>query len=452
MPKKDVTHRSSEYTQAKKRWDRMRAAIGGQEYVKGEIGPYSAKTFLPNPAGGGDYYDDYLSRAVFYEITANTHEGFCGSVFRKSVDIDLPPNLEYLKDNATGDGEGLEQVSKALVSEILEVGHYGILAEVSNDKLGVIKMYPPESILGPPSKDKDGNIIELRLRELREVDDPDSFKLEHKEVIRVVGLDETGYYQDVYDTDDNLIEERVYPEDFNGNTFKFIPFQFVGATSNDSNPDKPPLIGIANINFGHYHNSADHEENLHLSGQGTLFIAGDITNAQFRDANPSGVEMGGRRGHFIGKNGEATLLQLDESSALLKAMEHKESVAVAIGARFIMDRSGQRTAQESLIDESQQNSKLNTLVGNCVDAMVNVLFWCDMITRANPDRDDINYDLNRRFFDTTLTAQEVAGMVMLRSEGIWAKSDVRHRMRTSNWIRGDRTDEEIDEEILSDGE
>lgn len=425
----------------------MRACLGGEDVIKGKYGYFEPETFLPAPFINSDptRYAQYLARAIFYNITENTFDGFLGSVFRKKVDTSLPKYLDYSLTNITGNGVGLNGFSKEVVSEVLGVGHLGIISEYRNG-IAVNALYPAESILGY-ELDDDGRLILVRLLETVTKSLADNFQQSTVKRYRVLGLDNKGYYQQEYNDQEKPIGEPFYPLDFNKKRFDFIPFQFVGSENNTPTPDKPPLLSIADINIGHYRNSADHEENLSICGQGTLFASSELTPKQFWEANPEGLKIGSRRGHFLGKEGRAELLQLNEAQAIDKAMARKEEVMVALGARFIMDRSGQRTAQESLISESQQNSPLNTVVTNCVEAVSNVLFWDAKFMAPSPNHDDIDYDLNRKFFDVTLTAQEVAAMIMLKDNGIWAKSDVRRRVRSANWMPGDRTDEQIDQEI-----
>lgn len=46
-----------------------------------------------------------------------------------------------------------------------------------------------------------------------------------------------------------------------------IPFTFVGAQNNDETIDDPPLATLAEINLGHYRNSADYEDSVWFCGQ-----------------------------------------------------------------------------------------------------------------------------------------------------------------------------------------
>ncbi|MFP3373470.1 hypothetical protein SB756_29340, partial [Pseudomonas sp. SIMBA_068] len=56
-------------------------------------------------------YKQYKKRAMFLNITGRTRTGLLGAVFRKTAELELPAGVEYLKENASGDGTSLEQLS-----------------------------------------------------------------------------------------------------------------------------------------------------------------------------------------------------------------------------------------------------------------------------------------------------------------------------------------------------
>ena len=66
----------------------------------------------------------------------------------------------------------------------------------------------------------------------------------------------------------------VTPLDAKGMPFNEILFQFVGAENNSPDIDFPPLYDLAELNIGHYRNSADYEETSFIAGQPTPVVSG----------------------------------------------------------------------------------------------------------------------------------------------------------------------------------
>ena len=52
-----------------------------------------------------------------------------------------------------------------------------------------------------------------------------------------------------------------------GKPLNYIPFQFFGSESNDSNIDKPPFIDLGYINISHWKKSVDLSHGLHYAAK-----------------------------------------------------------------------------------------------------------------------------------------------------------------------------------------
>jgi hypothetical protein len=234
------------------------------------------------------------------------------------------------------------------------------------------------------------------------------------------------------------------PRQFNGAPFRYLPFVFIGAADNRVNPDKPPLIDVATVNIGHYRNSADFEEGVFIHGQGTLFVSSSMSVDQWAQANPNGVTVGARRGHFLGEGGNAILLQALPNNIAREAMKDKEAQLVAIGAKLITPNGPAETAEAVKIRASGEVSALSTIAGNLSEGFEQALeFACDYM---GGDKAGVIFELNQEFFPETMNAQDVMAFIQLADRGDIAQTDVRSKLRKAGWIDSDRTDDEIDEE------
>ena len=444
-----IDDKHSEYEKYSHRWDTSRAVIGGEDVVKGLTGDYKPTDFLP-----GFYPEDwerykwYVQRAVFIAYTAFTHTGLLGSVFRKDPDMEFPETIEYIEKNINGKAQGIKQFAKRVVSENLEVGRVGIFVDYPNieeegrtgEEQATVNIYTAESILDWKTETINNQLV-LTMVVL----------LEHDPIIgkqyRVLIIENGVYYQRIYDEDEDLISE-YQPRNFKGELFTYIPFQFCGSKDNTPSVDKPPLLDIAFVNKGHYRNSADHEENLHVHGQGTLLLWSDLSAEEWKTANPNGVNVGARAGHFLGQNGGGELLQLRESQAYQVAMDKKVIQMIGIGARFIQESAGNQRVDAVKMDKGQKESGLITLVDNCESAMINAIKF--IIDFMSGEELEYKFELNRDFYDTNITAQEKTAMIMLVDSGVMPKSDARTLLKKAGWIAADKTEDEIEAEIETD--
>lgn len=440
-----------EYDNHHRRWKLVRDVVTSK--VKQYIHPIDP--------GDNDRTQRYRNDARLTNFTSRTKSGLVGAVFRRDPEIQLPESLEYLNDDATGSQLTLTKLSQEVTGEVLQSGRYGLLvdfpasqegltaAEVENlDLKARIHKYTPESIINWQCTFANGKhqlalvVLEEHVASLAE----DGFTWTGTKQYRVLRLIDGVYVQQVYTEDNQLLDESI-PLDFNGNNWGIIPFVFVGAEDNDPQIDIAPLYDLAELNIGHLRNSADYEESVHVTGQPTLMISTSLSQEAWAKANPNGVLIGARRGHYLGENGNAILLQAAPNQLADEAMKRKEEQAVMLGARLITQVGGNETAEKARIVASGENSVLSNIAKNVSDAIVRCLNWVDMFMSSNPNPDNITFKLNDQFFDSSIDPQIIMAQLQLFNNGIIAKEDVRSSLRKTGLINPDRTDEDIDEDV-----
>ncbi|MEN4548031.1 DUF4055 domain-containing protein [Pantoea agglomerans] len=238
----------------------------------------------------------------------------------------------------------------------------------------------------------------------------------------------------------------VYPTDFGGKTLDHIPFYFFGAESNDARIDKAPLEDLAEVNVLHYGNSATVEESGFISSQPTLFFTTDIEQAEFEAWNPGVIQIGFTRGYSLGRAGQASMLQANESQLALKLMQEKENQMMMIGARIVQQSGQNETAEAARIRYSSDNSVLGTFAGNVSEALKRAILDAQLYMSGKADMTNTVFWLNQEFFDASLTSQDVLALIQSWQQCIIAKSDVRTKFHQTGWLEADRNDDDIDAE------
>ena len=440
----------------------IKSRRGRRTVYAGGIGLVEGTAYLPAPnATDGSTenqirYEAYRNRANFVNFVSHTKEGMLGMVFRKPTEIDLPTNLDYLLENANGNGLHLDQMIKDAASDTLLTGRYGLLvdypqtdegltqAEVSNKGLQAsILAYPAESIINWRCEVVDGvkqlTMVVLQEPRIKPLDN-DPYDVEHCMYHRVLMLLEGVYTQLLYDENNELVANDIVPRKSNGSTWDVIPFEFIGSTNNDETSDKAPLYDIAEVNIAHYRNSADYEESSFIVGQPTPVIAG-LTQSWVDDNFANGIELGSRAGLLLPLDANASLLQSAPNQMPERGMELKESQMVKIGTRIIEDSSGAETAEAAKIRFAGQNSKLGSLIINIEEGFRKSLMWMGEFMGGEGE---VTLEINKEFYDATIDPQMLAQTMMLQDRGVISKSDVRYLLRRGNLLEADRTDEEIE--------
>lgn len=451
-----------EYADALPGWRLVKRCVKGAREVR------KHDEYLPKPDPTNttpenmERYRQLKKRAMFLNITGRTRAGLLGAVFRKTAELKLPTEVEYLQENASGDGTSLEQLSKEAVGECLDTGRGGFLVDfptvqsasgVSSmadlaTKRALIHFYGAESIIDWDERVIDGvkRLVYVNLSECVSEFDPAELTREVYKQNRVLLLIDGVYVQRVYKEGEAAYTE-AQPTDKDGKAFDHIPFSFFGSQNNDASVDKSPLEDLADVNILHYGNSATVEESGFISSQPTLFITTDIDPDSFIKLNPNGMHIGSTRGYNLGKSGTAQLVQATESQLARTLMKDKEDQMLMIGARIVQKGGGAETAEAVRIRYSSDNSVLGTIAGNVSEALRNALFDAERFMIGEPDEAGTVFWLNQAFFDESMDAQMILAQMQLWQQGIIAKKDFRTNLRQAGTIESDRSDDDIDADL-----
>ncbi|UOX38051.1 portal protein [Klebsiella phage 37P2] len=449
-----------DYEKYAPKWKKVRNAIAGElkEYLR-NVGKNEG-----DPEYGKLRQREYEDGAICYNFTKRTLSGMVGSVMRKDPEQTIPPQLEYLLTNCDGSGVGLWQHAQDTLMEIDSIGRGGLLVDApetgaatmaeQNEGLlnPVIVFYTAENIINWRLT-RVGSVNRVSLIVLREVYEYDSggdeFSPNYGDQYRVLDIFEGKYRQRIYQFDAKGALaggiREIFPN-LAGVPAGVIPFTFIGASNNDHTPDDPPILPLAELNIGHFRNSADNEESSFVVGQPTLFISpGESMSLEnFKAANPNGVKMGSRTGHNIGAGGTAQLIQAAENNLAKQNMLDKEQQAVQIGAQLITP-TVQITAEAARIQRGADTSVMATIARNVSAAYTDALKW--VAGMLNVDAADIEFKLNMEFFLKSMTAQDRAAWIADINAGYLPATAYYEALReagVTNW-----TNEQIEDAIAN---
>lgn len=442
------------------RWQKVRHALSGD--LKSYLRDVGANE--PDKKYGAARQREYADGAICYNFTKRTLSGMVGSVMRKNPEQIIPDAMEYLLENADGSGVGLWQHAQDTLMELDSIGRGGLLVDAPNVEVAtmaeqnagllnpVIAFYTAENIINWRMQ-RHGSVNKVVMVVLREeyeyTEMGNEFMPQYGEQYRVLDIFEGQYRQRIYRFDKQGLpsSEEGYEEFFPqlGNVEPgTIPFTFIGASNNDQTVDDAPLLPLAELNIGHFRNSADNEESSFVVGQPTLFIApGENMSLQtFQEANPNGVKMGSRSGHNIGSGGNAFLVQADANNLAKENMLNKEAQAIQIGAQLITPTT-QITAESARLQRGADTSVMATIARNVSNAYTAALKWvADMMNLVDQE---IEFKLNMEFFLQPMTAQDRTAWMADINAGLLPATAYYAALRAAGVT--DWTDEEIKEAV-----
>ncbi|WP_312450074.1 DUF4055 domain-containing protein [Stutzerimonas nitrititolerans] len=463
----DVTYQRQDYKDALYRWRLVRDVCKGSESIKSERTRYLPQ---PNAQDESDEnkarYDAYLARAVFYNATGRTKGSLVGAVFRTWPVVTLPKLLEYVTKDVDGQGVSIYQQSQSVIGHLLETGRHGLLVDYPPVEPGTVSQadmasgairptvssYPAEAIINWKTRKVGGrHVLSLVvLRETVDEDTEDGFGVESKDQYRVLRLNEAGQYQQELWRQAGvgwMVEDPRVPLDGSGKPWAVIPFQFVGSENNDTSIDESPLYDMAEINIGHYHNSADYEEAAYLVGQPQPWMSG--LDEQWRDHfEETGIYLGSRAPWLLPVNGACGVWQAQPNTVAKEAMDAKERQMVALGARLIEKGSAVKTATQSEAETAAEHSALSLIVSNVSEAYTQCLMWMAQFLNVSGE---IEYTLNQDFTQANLDPQMLQQILQAVMAGKMPESDFWRYLRDFQLIDPEKDDDAIREELASSG-
>ena len=337
-------------------WNKIRDCIEGEDVVKGK-----KEDYLPRPAGmSGEYasaYDSYIERAHFPLVTSYALSGALGVVITKLPEFNVPPQLEYIIDNATKDGRSLSQLFIDIIIEIFQTGRVPLLVDIiaSLNEFRFVQYKAEDFINWRTSHVKSEKNLVLGVLQESKPDDDDIFSHDDKEQYRVLMLNAKGNYESrVFDDDSEITEKATIPN-FMGTKLDEIPLFIAGSINNSFDTQPIPLISVANCSVQIYRKEADLANSEFLSCNPTLCIVGASNDDDLPNVVGSSVMI-------VIPNEQARIFYTETDTAALRHVsEHIEALyeeAIRHGVSILDNRKGVESAEALRIRQATQSASV----------------------------------------------------------------------------------------------
>lgn len=467
----NVTYQHDDYSENYPLWEFVDDVCEGESCVKEKGVAYLPK---PNPTDtspeNAARYEQYKARAVFYNVTGRTLTGLTGAAFSQVPTLTVPPLLSYITDDIDGQGLSIYQQSQAALSELLQKGRCGLLADypqtdapasLADQQSGrlrsTVAMYEAESIINWRTEKVGANhVLSLVvLKECAEEVTADGFGSKEVDQYRVLRLINGAYVVEIWRKDPNetdpdkawKIFSESLPLNSAGRPWSKIPFTFVGSQSNSTHCDPSPLYDLATLNLAHYRNSADYEDSVYMTGQPQAWISG--LTEEWRDwLQKQGIYIGARAAMLLPENGNFGIAQAQPNTLAKEAMDAKEAQMRSIGARLIMPGSAVKTATEAQQENESDHSVLSLACSNLSEAYTLVMGWMgEWMGVTGAMEYTIHVEANRFNVDGVM----LGALVAANQAGKLPDSDLFRLMRKLDVIDPEKTDEQIREELDASG-
>jgi len=447
----DITDTSPDYDVRLPQWEKVRDCLEGEDTIKD-----GGTAYLPQPRGMKKIdFKNYLQRANFYGVSGRTLGGLVGLVFRIDPVIDIPSQLESMRELASPEGFTMQEIVREARCEVLSLGRYGLLVDMPqiDNAMPYIATWKAEDIFRWEEK------IELTtgFRKLSRVvlqEEPLDSNETTTTYIRELFLDETGIYQQqrwarVQDEASTpfssatltpgsfeRVGELITPKRFN-QPLREIPFFFANTFDKRARTTKPPMIDLVNVNLGHYRNSADYETALHIIGSPTPYVFGIRSEDRPTTFGPAQIW------HSVSKDVKAGMIEYTGTgvTSIRLAMEDKEKRMAVLGARLIRGEDRENMSSET----TRLNAREETSVLLSGVRTVEQVFTAACQFAAGwkgGNKDAVKFRLNRDFVETRLTSEELTALVKSWQEGALSDEVYHYNLQRGEIMPAERTLEE----------
>lgn len=459
-----ISSKHPQYADYLQDWTQCRDTYRGERRVKAK-----GTAYLPATAGmvadnvhvvnssGWHAYQAYRQRAIFPQHFSDAVETFIGLLWTKPPNIELPSQLEDMRENATIHGEGLNSLLRRIHEQQLVAGRLGLLLDLPvkpdpERPLPYVALYNSEAIINWDDGSREDVIRDsLNLVVLDESEDErqSDFNWQRKEKFRLLVMgdlneNETNgpYSVGVFGPADagSVDTETMTKPSIRGKVLDKIPFVFINSKDIVSTPDDPPLLGLSNLCMAIYRGEADYRQALFMQGQDTLVVIGGDEEKAYRIGSGASIVLKavpGAEAKFIGVDSQGL-------TEMREALQNDRAEAQQKSGNLIDLRSRQKESGDAL------KTRLGAQTATLTQIAITAAYGLEQLLRiaaewvgANPD--DVKVEPNLEFEDEVMTGKELMDLVSAKSMGAPIANETIHNIMSAKGMTEKTFEDELAE-------
>lgn len=421
-------------------WEMLRDFYAGPQQVKDRGEKYLPPTEgmridgLEKDKPGFHAYNAYRNRARVPDYVKEAVEVLVGLLHQKEAIIELPEQLEYLRERASASGEPLNALHRRINVEQISAGRLGLLVDMRENPDPAhpnpyIALYTTESMINWDDNTETDEYGKLNLVVLDESGHKriDIFNWKDIKKFRVLELGAAAenelagtYKSGVFSNDTgNLtyVETDMKPPMLRGQTLDFIPFTFINSKDLLADPDEPPLKGLAEVCKGIYQSEADYRQNLYMQAQDTLVVIGGVRNVTGLPGEPEALRTGAGSRIDVDQGGDAKYIGVsaDGLTEQRMAIEADRKRAQVKAGELIQNNGSQMESGQALSTRfNAQTATLNqmatTAAAGLEKALKQIAKWMgadESKVKVTPNTEFIDFAINGAEFKALMEAKDL---------------------------------------------
>lgn len=386
--------------------------------------------YLPRLSGQDqEMYDNYKKRAVFFAAMSRTVTALVGAIDRKPPTMKGEEKIKTFAEDVTGTGVSLAEFLCDLEAEVMVSGRVTICIDRKNslNNRPYLVFYKAEDSINWFSSsynDFEEQLTRTVFREAYYGPSADNYYEQVKhEQFREYSMDEAGNVTvTIWRAREQRhaaaeVEYEVYEQytvTNRGRPLGFLPCVTIVADGSPMECPKPPLLDLVDINLAHYRNSADYEHGMHWTALPTPYFTGlTDRDGEITIGSGSAIVMPdpASKAGFLEFTGTGL-------STIKTAMDHKENMMSALGARMLAGKMDQSTSAEvARINYSGETAALSNIAKSMSRGITRLL---QMVARWENIKgyEEISVHLNEDYVDSKLSAADITALMGAYQGGV----------------------------------
>ena len=399
-------------------------------------------------------YEAYKTRAVFHDFVKEAVESYVGLLHQKPAVFELPPGMEDYILRVSDKGESLQQLLRRINEEQLVTGRLGLLVDLpetpdpANPK-PYVTMYKAETVINWDDSDNYEDLNRLSMVILNEScnERQEDYIWKYVEKFRILQMmnDAPEAETAAEDSTETAAEEDeevqvgttykaglFYQRDsvtadptkfiapmVRGQPLDYLPFVFINSKDTNSEPDAPPLEGLADLCLTMYRGEADYRQSLYMQGQDTLVISGSLIRDPADAGTDAPLRVGAGQRINVDLNGRAeyigvSSLGLPEQRT---ALENDKKQASERAGKLIAPAAGKQESGDALSTRmAAQTATLNSIALSGAAGLERAL---KMIAKwLGKDETKVKVIPNLEFADFLLDGKAMVEFMTARTMGL----------------------------------
>ncbi len=345
-----IDSKHPDYIARESQWQRCRDTFEGDDKVKERGTIYLPKLKKQSE----EDYKSYRQRADFFDAVSRTVQGLTGAVMR--TDPVIEGDIENAGD-ITATGISLNSFITYALTERLLMGRLGILVDHNGER----------AYLAGYNTEQNINWLDDRVilsEKVVESATDDIYKQSQIQQYRELVLEDGRYLVNIWREKGKGWEvvDTIEPTK-QGSRLDFIPYVSISVDGANFSPEKPPILGLANMNLSHYRTSADLEHGRHYTALPTPWVTG---------LNEGELYIGSQVAWILPEGSQAGYLEFTGQGlqALEKASEDKRGMMAALGAQLLQShKNGVEAEGTQKLRHNAEASVLVTVVKDVEDGV-----------------------------------------------------------------------------------